>query len=168
MTHQVDSYRFVDFLTRKVVQAWIAREEPKVIPWTPLRKPLSEATIALISSGGIALRCDEPFDQDGERRNPWWGDPSFRVLPRSATEEDVEVYHLHIDASFARRDLNCVLPLQRLVELEAFGEIGRAAPRHYSFMGYTLDPSTLLEESTPAMIRLLQEDQVDLAILVPI
>ena len=168
MTHQVDSYRFVDFVTRKVVQGWIAREEPKESPWAPLRKPLREATVALISSGGIALKCDEPFDQEGERRDPWWGDPSFRVLPRRATEEDVEIYHLHIDASFGRRDLNCVLPLQRLAELEGSGEIGRMAPRHYSFMGYVLDPTTLLEESTPALIRCLEEDQVDVVVLVPI
>jgi D-proline reductase (dithiol) PrdB len=168
VSHQVDSYRFVDFVTRKVVQGWITSEEPKPIPWTPLSKPMSEANVALVSSGGIALTCDEPFDQEGERRNPWWGDPSFRILPRTATEGDVEIYHLHIDASFARRDLNCVLPLQRLSELEALGEIGKVAPRHYSFMGYTLDPTTLLEESTPAMIQCLQEDQVDLAVLVPI
>jgi D-proline reductase (dithiol) PrdB len=168
MTHQVDSYRFTDFMTRKVVEGWIAREEPKEIPWAPLERPLSESTVSVISSGAIALKTDEPFDQDGERRDPWWGDPSFRILPRTATEEDVEIYHLHVDTSFARQDLNCVLPLQRLAELEASGEIGRMAPRHYSFMGYNLEPTILLEESTPAMIRLLQEDQVDLVLLVPI
>lgn len=168
MTHQVDSYRFTDFMTRKVVEGWIAREEPKKIPWTPLAQPLKESTLALISSGGIALKADEPFDQEGERRNPWWGDPSFRILPRTVTEDDVEIYHLHVDTSFPRQDLNCVLPLQRLAELEASGEIGRMAPRHYSFMGYNLEPTVLLEESTPAMIRLLQEDQVDLVLLVPI
>ena len=113
------------------------------------------------------MRSDEPFDLEGERRNPWWGDPSFRVLPRTATEEDVEIYHLHIDPSFGRRDLNCILPLRRLAELEEAGEIGRLAPRHYSFMGYTIDPSSLLEDSVPAIIRHLQEDHVDLVLLVP-
>jgi len=168
MTHEVDSYRFVDFITRQVVKGWIAKEGPKEIPWTPPRRTLSECTVALISSGGIALKSDEPFDQDGERRNPWWGDPSFRVLPCTATEKDVEIYHLHVDGSFGRQDLDCVLPLRRLAELEASGEIGRVAPRHYSFMGYTVDPTDLLEKSIPEMIHLLQEDQVDLAVLVPI
>ena len=27
MTHQVDSFRFVDFMTRKVVEGWITKEE---------------------------------------------------------------------------------------------------------------------------------------------
>lgn len=167
MTTQTDSYRFLDFFTRRLVKAWIAREPERDIPWTPLAKPLSDCTVALISSGGIALKSDDPFDQEGERQDPWWGDPSFRILPRTATREDVEIYHLHIDPSFARQDLNCLLPLDRLDELEDAGEIGRSAARHYSFMGYILDPTVLLEESTPAIIRHLKEDQVDVVLLVP-
>ena len=168
MTEKVDSYRFVDFLTRKVVEGWIAKEEPGEVSWTPLIRPLAECRVALVSSGGLALKSDQPFDQEVERRDPWRSDPSFRVLPRSATEEDVEIYHLHVNPEFARQDLNCVIPLTRLAELEASGEIGASAPRHYSFMGYTADPTGLLDESTPAMIRLLREDRVDLVLLVPI
>jgi hypothetical protein len=52
------------------------------IPWTPLSKPLADSTVALLSSVGLALKTDRPFDQEGERRNPWWGDPSYRILPR--------------------------------------------------------------------------------------
>jgi hypothetical protein len=149
------------------VKAWIDREEAGEIPWTPLEKPLSECTVALISSGGIALKTDLPFDQEGERRNPWWGDPSFRIIPADASEADVEIYHLHIDPSFGRNDLNCLLPLQRLAEMRDAGEIGGSAPRHYSFMGYILEPTALLTQSVPAIIRHLREDQVDLALLVP-
>jgi len=174
MIHLVDSYRFVDFMTRKVVEGWVAKEErmaeerPREIPWTPIDRPLHECRIAAISSGGIALKTDEPFDGEIERQDPWRSDPSFRVLPSTATEEDVEIHHLHIDPSFGHQDLNCVLPLQRLAELEASGELGSVAPRHYSFMGYTTDASTLLENSVPSMVRCLQEDQVDLVLLVPI
>ena len=167
MTNRVDSFRFLDFITRKVLKGWIDREPAREIPWTPLEKPLTESRVASISSGGIALKNDLPFDQDGERQNPWWGDPSFRVLPNTATQDDVEIYHLHINPEFGRRDLNCILPLQRLAELEESGEIGDSAPRHYSFMGYTLDPTDLLEKTTPEMVRLLKEDQVDLVLLVP-
>jgi D-proline reductase (dithiol) PrdB len=167
MTAPTDSLRFLDFFSRQLVKAWISREPSREIPWTPLKKPLRECTIALVSSGGIALKSDTPFDQEGERLNPWWGDPSFRVIPRTATEDDVEIYHLHIDPSFAKEDLNCLLPLQRLGYLEEAGEIGRSAPRHYSFMGYILEPTDLLEDTTPAIIRHLKEDQVDAVLLVP-
>jgi D-proline reductase (dithiol) PrdB len=164
---QVDSYRFLDMQTKKLVQAWIGLETPRVIPWTPLSRPLEDSTVALVSSAGLALKTDRPFDQEGERRNPWWGDPSYRLLPRTATGEDVALYHLHMHPRLAEQDLNTVLPLQRLLEMDERGEIGRSAALHYSFMGYILQPQVLLEESTPAMIRHMVQDGVDLVILVP-
>ncbi len=168
MSTQVDSYRFLDTLSRRMVKSWIALEQPRAIPWTPLSKPLADCTVALISSAGVALKTDRPFDQEGERQNPWWGDPSFRIIPCLATEQDVNVYHQHINTCHAAQDLNCIFPLQRLLELEATGEIGRSAPSHYSFMGYILQPDVLLEESVPAIIQHLQQDRVDVAILVPV
>ena len=38
MTHQVDSYRFVDFITRKVVESWIAREGGGVLTAVTIKK----------------------------------------------------------------------------------------------------------------------------------
>jgi len=163
----VDSYKYLDFLTRQMVASWINMAVPAPIPWTPLSKPLSDCTVALISSGGIALKADVPFDQEGERQNPWWGDPSYRVLPRTATEQDVEIYHQHINPNFARKDLNCLLPLKRLAELETSGEIGGSAPNHYSFMGFILQPKTLLEKTVPQIIQHLKDDRVDIVVLVP-
>jgi len=163
----VDSYKYLDFATRQMAASWVKMAVPAPIPWTPLTKPLSESAVALISSAGIALKTDKPFDQEGERQNPWWGDPSYRVLPRTATEQDVEIYHQHINPDFARQDLNCLLPLQRLAELEAGGEIGSSTPHHYSYMGYILQPKTLLEETVPQMVQYLKDERVDIAVLVP-
>ena len=168
MDKQVDSYRYLSGITKRMIKSWIKMEQPRPIPWTPLRKQLSESTVAMISTGGIALKTDRPFDQEGERQNPWWGDPSYRILPNTATEQDVRLYHLHIDPRYGEQDLNCMFPLQRLKELEAAGEIGRSAARHYSFMGYILRPEKLLQETTPQIIRNLQEDQVDVVVLVPV
>ena len=111
---------------------------------------------------------DRPaLHQEGERQNPWWGDPSYRILPDTATENDVRLYHLHIDPRFAEQDLNCLFPLGRLKELEQSGEIGRSSPRHYSMMGYILEPETLLQVTVPAITRDLREDQADVVVLVP-
>jgi len=167
MLKQVDSYKFISGISRRLVKTWISRQEPRTIPWTPLSKPLTECTVALLSSGGIALKDDLPFDQEGERRNPWWGDTSYRLIPQDTTEKDIEVYHLHIDPTYAKQDLNCLLPINRLAELEQTGEIGKSAQRHYSTMGYTPQPETLLEESVPAIIKNLREDGVDAVLLVP-
>src|SRR6476661_485122 len=123
----IDSYRFFDFASRQVMKAWAARQEPGMIPFTPLTKPLSECRVALLSTAGVARNDDRPFDQEGERRNPWWGDPSYRAIPPGTTERDVRLYHLHIDPRFGESDLDVVLPMRRLVELAGGGIVGRAA-----------------------------------------
>lgn len=167
MPKAVDSFRFISGITKRMIKNWISMEKPRTIPWRPLPKPLSECTVALLSSAGIALKTDQPFDQEGERKNPWWGDPSYRIIPKTATEKDVRLYHLHIDPSYAEQDLNCLLPLQRLQELENNRRIGRISPRHYSIMGYILKPEKLLQETVPALIRNLKEDLADVVVLVP-
>jgi D-proline reductase (dithiol) PrdB len=163
----IDSYRFLDFASRQVMKAWAARQERGVIPFTPLPKPLSECTVALVSTAGIARNDDQPFDQERERRDPWWGDPSFRVIPVGTTEQDVRLYHLHIDPRFGQADLDVVLPMRRLAELAQEGLVGRPAPRHYSTMGYILEPTVLVEETAPAIAEAMRLDGVDAAALVP-
>jgi D-proline reductase (dithiol) PrdB len=113
----VDSYRFIGGIAKRMVKSWMRLEEPREIPWTPLVRSLADCTVALISSGGIALRSDRPFDQEGGRRNPWRGDLSHRIIPSSARAADIRVYHRHIDGSLAERDLICLLPIDRLREL---------------------------------------------------
>jgi D-proline reductase (dithiol) PrdB len=163
-----DSLQFLDGASKRVVKSWIEREERKPIPWTPLRKPLRESRVALISSAGVALKTDHPFDQEGERRNPWWSDPSYRVIPRGTRTEDIRLYHLHIEPSYGESDLDCVMPLTRIEELERAGEIGDVAPSHYSFMGYLLRPAEFLLTSVPAIIERLKAEAVDAVLLVPV
>lgn len=85
----IDSYRFLDFATRQIIRAWVDREahDTRPIPWMPMTKPLAECTIVLVSTAGVARNDDQPFDQEGERRNrggviPLTA-PSRRVRPRA-------------------------------------------------------------------------------------
>ncbi len=100
--------------------------------------------------------------------DPWRGDPSWRALPLEATEADVDIYHLHIDAEPARQDLDVVLPMRRLEDLARDGVIGTASPRHFSIMGYILDATELTQVTAPELARALIDDQVDLVLLVPV
>ena len=167
MSKTVNSYRFISGITRRMIKSWIKMETPRPIPWTPLSKPLSECTVAVLSSAGLAMKDDLPFDQEGERKNPWWGDPSYRILPKTASKDEVRLYHMHIDPSYAEQDLNCLYPLERLQAMEDSGRIGRVSPRHYSIMGYLLEPEELLCNTVPALIRNLKEDFADVVVLVP-
>jgi len=168
MAKVVDSYRFLDGVTRRVMKLWASLGAPQEIPWTPLAKPLRRCAVSLLSSAGVALKTDQPFDQGIERRDPWFSDPSYRVLPRTVTAGGVRVYHLHVNPSFAEQDLNCVMPIERLNELEALGEVGRSALSHYSYIGYTMRPEALLQRSVPDIIHRLREEQVDAVVLVPV
>lgn len=168
MDKVVNSYRFLDGIARRAMKHWASLGTHREIPWTPLAKPLSRCSVSLLSSAGVALKTDQPFDQGIERRDPWFSDPSYRVLPRTVSVGAARVYHLHINASFAEQDLNCVMPIERLNELEALAEVGRSALSHYSYMGYTLRPEALLQRSVSDIIGRLREEQVDAVVLVPV
>ena len=168
MMTTVDSFRYVDLGTRQVMRAWMGREPQRPPVWTPLNKPLSESRLAIVSSAGVARRDDEPFDAEGERRDPWWGDPGFRRIPAGTRADDVRLWHLHIDTRPGEQDLDSVLPLRRAAELADEGFLGDVAATHYSFMGYLLRPETFLETSVPAMIEGMRSEEVDVALLVPV
>jgi hypothetical protein len=119
MAKLVNSYRFLDSITSRMMKHWAKVDTPPLIPWSPLATPISQCTVSIVSSAGVSLKTDQPFDQEIERRDPWSSDPSYRVLPRATTTGDVRIYHLHINTSFAQQDLNCVMPLERLSRLEA-------------------------------------------------
>ncbi len=165
----IDSYRFLDFASRQIIKAWVDREARKTrpIPWTPMAKPLSRCTVALLTTAGVARNDDAPFDEEGERRNPWWGDPTHRLIPHGATERDVRLHHLHIDRRFGREDLDVVLPMRRLEELAREGVVGRPADVHYSVMGYQLRPEVLEGETAPAIAAEMRTRGVDAVALVP-
>jgi D-proline reductase (dithiol) PrdB len=115
----------------------------------------------------VARHVDVPFDQEGERRNPWWGDPTYRTIPQGTTEGEVRLYHLHIDPRFGQADLDVVLPMRRLAELASQGVVGRSADTHYSIMGYQLRTEVLEGDTAPAIAREMKARGVDAAALVP-
>ncbi len=90
------------------------------------------------------------------------------MLPRGTRTGDVACYHLHINPDHVLRDLDCALPLTRLEELAAAGEVGAVAPSHYSIQGYLPRPDEMLRESVPPIIATMRREAVDVALLVPV
>jgi D-proline reductase (dithiol) PrdB len=166
----VDPWRFAGSFLKKVLGGAVP-EEPthEPIPWAPLRKPLAEAKVALLSTAGLSMKGESPFDMDFERKRPTRGDPSWRRLSADATSETIDANHLHIDTSYIERDLNVALPVDRLRELVASGVVGAIAESHYSIMGYQGNDTTELEQvSAPAIAASLQSESVDLVLLAPV
>jgi D-proline reductase (dithiol) PrdB len=127
------------------------------IPWHPLGRPISEATVAVVTTGGVHLRQDKPFNLKG--------DDSYRVIPRDASADDLAISHQAYDRTDALSDMNLVFPLERVRELAAEGVIGRAADEHFGF-GLSGSAKGIPRQGTAVGRRLAKAD-VDLALLVP-
>ena len=168
--HEVDPWRFAGGFLARVLSARIPDEPTHgEIPWTPLGRPLARSKVALLSTAGLSMKGDEPFDMEMERKNPLRGDPSWRALRADANSASIEANHLHIKTSYVLRDLNVALPLDRLRELCAEGVVGSIARTHYSTMGYQgNDTSTLEEKSAPEIAARMRSEEVDLALLAPV
>ena len=154
------------------LSAWIGQTIPDhefdgEIPWTPLKKPVSETVFSLMTSAGINMIADPDFDMQREKEEPTWGDPSYRRISRSATEADIHVNHLHVNTDYIKQDMNVTLPLQRFKELEADGVVGALAPTSYSYYGYQTDPTVLLEETMPRVVADMQKEGVEAVFLTP-
>ena len=152
--------------------AWIGKDIPAQpfsgpIPWTPLNKPISKTTFTLMTSAGISMKTDRPFDVEREKREPAWGDPSSRQIPSTAGEKDIDVNHLHINTDYIKQDINVILPLERFKEFEVEGIIGRFAPNCYSYYGFQPDPSHLLEHTMPEVADQMHSENVEAVLLTP-
>ena len=152
--------------------AWVGKEIPAAdfsgpIPWTPLKKPLAQTRFALLTSAGISLKSDTPFDMERERKEPAWGDPTAREIPKTTTEKEIDVNHLHINTDYIKQDMNVMLPLQRFQEFEADGIIGSLTPNCYSYYGFQLDPKVLLEETMPKVSAKMLKEGVEAVFLTP-
>ena len=167
---EVDPWRFAGGFLKNVLSGSIPDEPSHAeIPWTPVRKPLAQSKVALLTTAGVSMKDDTPFDMDYERQNPTRGDSSFRKLRRDATANDIVANHLHIDTGYIERDLNVALPLDRLRELVEAGEVGAVADSHYSIMGFQGNDTTELEtKSAPAIADAMRNEEVDLALLAPV
>lgn len=133
-------------------------------PWAPVVKPLAQMTVALITTAGVHLKTDQPFDMNNKS-----GDGSFRVIDSGIPAGDLVITHDYYDHSDADRDVNIVFPLDRLRELTASGVVGAVAKRHYGFMGHIEKEQIekLIRQSAPEVARLLKEDGVDAVLITP-
>ena len=142
----------------------ISRVNPNAIsfdssPWAPFDKPLSEARVALITTGGAYVRdAQEPFVDD---------DPSYRVIPSATAASAIDIFHVHYDTSNAEKDINVIFPIDRLRDMETEGAIGSLATDFYGFMGFIIGDNipVLMEETAPAVARALVDDGVDAALI---
>jgi D-proline reductase (dithiol) PrdB len=150
-----------------IAERWARRHrfiESETVPWAALRRPVRQSVVALVTTAGVHVRADRRFDMADPD-----GDPSFRILPSDTPAAELAITHKYYDHSAADRDINVVLPVDRLRELQYAGQVGGIAPFHYSFMGHIDGPhiKTLMEQTGPEVARRLRTDGADVVFLTP-
>jgi D-proline reductase (dithiol) PrdB len=145
------------------------------IPWHPLAKPLYEAKVALLTTAGVYVHGQKPFNispgivSEDLRRQKFKGrgDWSFREIPRDVDSRDLVIVHAFYDHTDADDDVNCVFPLDRLRELEYENYLGAVAETHYGIMGYVPEYQLLLDVTAKELIPKLKSEGVDAVLVTP-
>jgi D-proline reductase (dithiol) PrdB len=129
----------------------------KCVPYTPVTSALNEMRIALVSSTGVYLDSQEPYQENN--------DDTYRVLPGDFDPKHVLIKHGHYDSSEAEKDLNCVFPIDRLRELAHEGVIKAVSNKHIGFKGASTDLKRQYEHLAPAIAHEIERSHADGVIL---
>ncbi len=128
--------RAVEMLVKKLKGASFETEYPmpvfdRVPPGAPI-KDLSQATIALVTTGGIVPKGNPDRIESSSASK--YGKYSLAEL-NDLTEANSETAHGGYDPVYANQDGDRVMPVDVLKEIEAEGKIGKLHEYYYSTVG---------------------------------
>ncbi len=138
--------------------AWVENHEPPA--FVKPRKPAREWKVGLVASGGIYALGQPAFH--------FKDDLSFRAIATDTPVEALRITHFAYDLTDARQDPNVVLPLEPLRRRVEAGEIGSLGPWAYTFMGGIYSSRKVRDVLAPAIADRLVNDEVDVALMVPV
>jgi D-proline reductase (dithiol) PrdB len=135
------------------------------VPFQPLRRPLAECRLALITTASPY----QPGKGDQGPGAPYNAAAKFYQVYSgdSAIEHDLRISHVAYDREHTTaEDSNTWFPLRQLRLKAAAGRIGAVARR---FHGVPTNRSqrTTLDQDCPELLARCRDDQVDAAVLVP-
>ena len=134
-------------------------------PFVRLGKPVKQARVGLVTTGGYSI--DGVHDRFKPMPNFDGSTPDIHEIPLDTDPQKLQIDHPGYPHRFAEQDINVNLPLERLRELEAAGEIGSLKPETQVLMGLAPDVRPLLRETIPALVDRFRSDSVEAALLVP-
>src|SRR5512140_2690928 len=126
---------------------------PSKPAWCPVKKPLSESCVALLSSAALRLAHQEPFIPRE--------DFSYRRVPSEPSAGEIVIDHHSGIGRVPKQDPEIVFPRTALANLQMRRVIGSLAPFHFSFTGGLRDHGKIENELATAMANDLQTAAVD-------
>ena len=158
--------RAVDMLASKLrgenFQTEVPFEAPEAVPAASLQRDLSQASIALISTGGL-IPIGNPDRQVSGNAERYFSYPVDGL--ESLTGEDWEAFHGGYYNQIASGNPNYILPLSYLRHLESKGVIGQVASQIITLPGVST-PVAKSKHLGAQMAQELKDAGVDACILV--
>ncbi|HSG90314.1 MAG TPA: glycine/sarcosine/betaine reductase selenoprotein B family protein [Pseudomonadales bacterium] len=141
---------------------WAHHED---VPFTPLAKPLAESRVALVTT---AAPHKEGAGDQGPHAAYNAAAKFYRVYTAPSDEDRfVGISHLGYDRAWSTaEDPDAFFPLPALRRAARQGRIGAVAPRYYG-APTNRSQETTVEQDAADVLRLIREDQADVALLVP-
>lgn len=133
--------------------------QPSKPAWTPIKKPLSESRVALLSSAALRLVHQEPFIPRE--------DFGYRRVPSDPSAGEIIIDHHSGIGRVPRQDPEIVFPRTALFNLQKRGVVGSLAPFHFSCMGGLRDHGKIENQLAMSIANDMKQAQVDVALLVP-
>jgi D-proline reductase (dithiol) PrdB len=131
-------------------------------PFTPLQRALPMLNLALITSAGAYIDGTEPFDLESKD-----GDLNFREIPVEVEAEDLLYSAKGYDVTAVKTDRNSQIPVDRLMEYEANGVIGKLNNVWWSLSSYIPNAALVASDLAPRIADRLVHYEVQAALLVP-
>lgn len=131
-------------------------------PFTPARRALPLTNLALISSAGAYIDGMPAFDLDSQD-----GDLNFREIPIEVEAEDLLYAAKGYDPAAVRQDRNALIPIERLLEYEANGVIGKLNNVWWSLSSYLPNAQKVAEELAPRLAERLMHYEIQAALFIP-
>lgn len=132
---------------------------PSNAAWCPLKKPLSQSRVTLLSSAALRLGGQKPFTPRE--------DLTYRLVPSDPAAGDIIIDHHSGIGRVPRQDPEIVFPRSALAALAMRGVIGAVSPFYISFMGGLRRHKEIESELVPVIADDLKRFDADVALLVP-
>ncbi len=131
-------------------------------PFAPARRSLPMLNLALISSAGSYIDGTQAFDV--ENRN---GDASFKEIPVEIEAEDLKFAARGYDPAAVLEDMNCQIPIDRLLEYEENAVIGQLNHVWWSLSSFIPNAARVAEQLAPSLADRIERYQAQAALLIP-
>lgn len=99
-------------------------DQTEPTPWMPLKRDLKDCKVAIITTAGLLLK-----------KQPQYNAGEFMELPVSFKKSDLVISHTGFDSSAARKDINVIVPVDRLIELAEQRFFAELNETFFSFLG---------------------------------